>query len=143
MHVAQTALATLRDQQALAMAGQVADDFIGLDVDHHGSDRHGDGQVFAALAVPLAAHAILAALSAKTALMPEIDESVEVFVGLDPDAAAGPAIAAVGSAQRDEFFAPETNAAVAAVAGGDVDFGFIDEFHGVPLVIDAILTARF
>ena len=63
-------------------------------------------------------------------LMAEIDEGVEVLVGLQPHAAAVATIATVRAAQRNEFFAPETDAAVAAVSGGDIDFGFVDEFHG-------------
>ena len=64
MHVALAAVAALRDQQAVAVLGQVADDFVGGDVDHFGADRHVDGDVFAGLAVHLPAHAVLAALRA-------------------------------------------------------------------------------
>jgi hypothetical protein len=61
----------------------------------------------------------------------EIDQGVEVLVGLQPDAAAVAAVAAVRAAQRDELLAAETDAAIAAVAGGDGDFNFVDEFHGM------------
>ena len=117
MHVAEAALAALGDQQALAVAGQVADHFIGVDVDDHGADRHEDRVVLAALAVALLAHAVLAALRAELLLVAEIDQRVEVFVGFQPDVAAVAAIAAVGAAERDELLAAETDAAVAAVAG--------------------------
>src|SRR5262249_59558049 len=49
---------------------------------------------------------------------------------LDVGAAAAPAITAGGAAELDELLAPERNAAVAAVAGADIDLGFIEEFHG-------------
>ena len=61
----------------------------------------------------------------------EVDQRVEVAVGHRIDAAAAPAVAAVRAAEGDEFLAPEARAAVAAVAGGDVDRGFVDEFHAV------------
>ena len=42
----------------------------------------------------------------------------------------GTTVAAIRTAERNEFFAPETDAAVAAVSGEHIDFGFVDEFHG-------------
>src|SRR4029077_732954 len=41
------------------------------------------------------------------------------------------AVAAVRPAILDELLAPERHAAVAAVAGADVDLGFVEEFHFV------------
>ena len=74
--------------------------------------------------------AVLATLGTELALVAEVDEGVEVFVGLDPDAAAVAAVAAIGAAERDEFFATEADAAVAAATGKDGDNGFVNEFHG-------------
>jgi hypothetical protein len=62
-------------------------------------------------------------------LVAEIDQGVEVLVGLQPDVAAVAAVAAVGTAQRNELLAAEGDAAIAAVAGGHGDFSFVDEFH--------------
>src|SRR5688572_6475325 len=112
------------------MRGEVADDFIGIDVYHHGADWHGDRVVLATLAVTLLAHAVLAALGLELLLVAEVDEGIEVLVGLDPDIATIAAITAVRAAERDELLATEANAAVAAVACGDRDFCFVDEFHG-------------
>ena len=47
------------------------------------------------------------------------------------DVAAAAAIAAGGPAELDELLAPERNAAVAAVAGADIDLGLVEEFHGL------------
>src|SRR5690606_30957806 len=99
MHVAQPALAAVGDQQAVAVADQVADDLVGIDVGDHGPDRHGDEQVLAALAVALLAHAVLAALGAEDLLVAEVHQRVEVAVGHQPDAAAVAAVAAVRPAQ--------------------------------------------
>jgi hypothetical protein len=44
--------------------------------------------------------------------------------------AATPAVAAVGAAEFLVLFVPERDAAVAAIACGDVDKGFVNKFHG-------------
>lgn len=126
MHVAQAALATLGHQQTIAVLGHVADDFICLHVHHHGTDRHHDDAVFATLAISLPAHAVLAALRLERALMAEIDQRVDVFVGHDPDAAAVAAVTAIRPAKRDELLAAKADTAIAAIAGGDQDFCFVD-----------------
>ena len=81
------ALAAFRHQQAIAMPGQVADDFIGAHVGDCGADRHGDHQVIATRAIALLAHAVLATLGTELALVAEIDQRAQVFVGHDPDTA--------------------------------------------------------
>src|SRR5690606_15934867 len=109
--VAEAALPALGHLQALAVFGEVADGLVGVDAGDHGADRHADHHVLATLAIHLPAHAILAALGAEDALVAEVDQGVEVLVGLQPYAAAGTAVAAVGPAQRDELLAAEADAA--------------------------------
>ena len=58
-----------------------------------------------------------------------VDEGVQVAVADGEDAAAAAAVTAVGSPEGDELLAAEAHAAVAAIAGDDVDRGFVDEFH--------------
>ena len=129
MHIAQPAHAALGHQQALAVRGQVADDFIGIDVVHHRAHRHRDGLVLAGLAIHLAAHAVFTALGFEAGFVAEIHQGIEIFIGNQPNIATTAAIAAIGAAQRNEFLAPERNAAVAAIAGGHHDFCFVYEFH--------------
>src|SRR6056297_3970930 len=62
--------------------------------------------------------------------MAKVDQRVEAGIGFQPDAAAVAAVAAVGTAFGDVFFAAETGAAVPAAAGTDFNFRFVDEFHG-------------
>src|ERR1700730_13738007 len=50
-------------------------------------------------------------------------------IRFEVDAAAMAAVSAGRPASRHEFFATERDAAVSAVAGLYVDFGFIDEHH--------------
>ena len=42
---------------------------------------------------------------------------------------AAPPVPAIGTAEGDELLAAEAHAAVAAIAGNDLDLGFVDEFH--------------
>ena len=82
MDVAASAITTAADQDALPVLGQVADDLVSGDVDDLGADGHADDDVLARLAVHLPAHAVLAALRAELALVAEVDQRVEVLVGL-------------------------------------------------------------
>jgi hypothetical protein len=58
-----------------------------------------------------------------------IDERVQVAIGLDEDVPASSAVAAVGSAERDELLAAEADAAAATVSGNNVDVSLVNEFH--------------
>ena len=46
------------------------------------------------------------------------------------------AVTAVRAAERDELLAAESDAAIAAIARNDLDFGFVDEFHGCSAILD-------
>ena len=72
---------------------------------------------------------VLAVFGAVDAGEAVIHQRVDVAVGDGIDAAAASAVAAVGSAARHEFLAPEAGDAVAAFAGVDFDYCFVDEFH--------------
>src|SRR5690606_8627172 len=107
MHVAEPALAAARHQQAIAIADQVADHLVGVDVHHLGAHRHHDHHVVPALAIALLAHAVLATLGAEHLLVAEVHQRVQVAGGLDPDVAALAAVAAVRTTERDVLLAPE------------------------------------
>jgi len=59
-----------------------------------------------------------------------IDQRVEVAIGLCPHAAALATVATIRPTEGDEFLATEARAACTAVTGGDIDGGFVNEFHG-------------
>ena len=80
-------------------------------------------------AVAVLAHAVGALLRLEVLLVAVVDQRVEAVDRLDDDVAAAAAIAAVGPAELDELLAPERHAAVAAVAGADIDLGLVEEFH--------------
>src|SRR5262245_50613591 len=59
----------------------------------------------------------------------QVDERGHVRIGFNEHAAAGAAVAAVGSALLDVLLSPEADAAVAAATGAYEDFCFIDKEH--------------
>lgn len=63
----------------------------------------------------------------------KVDQRVEAGHRAEHDIAALAAIAAVGSAEFDIFFTPETDGAAAARARGDVDLGLVEKMHPRPL----------
>ena len=71
-----------------------------------------------------------AGLRLEMLLVAIVDQRVQSIDADRHDIAAASAVAAVGPAEFDEFFAPERDGARAAIAGADVDFGLIEEFHG-------------
>ena len=62
-------------------------------------------------------------------LVAKVDQRIEAGHTLDDDIAAAATVTAPGTAVLDEFFAPEGDAAVAAVARFDIDLGLIEELH--------------
>jgi hypothetical protein len=75
------------------------------------------------------AHAILALLRLEVLLIAVVDQRVQPVRDLDDDVAAAAAIAAGRPAELDELLPAERDAAVAAVAGSDIDLGLVEELH--------------
>lgn len=86
-------------------------------------------QILAFFAVALAALSRTAALGFIQALETEIIERKQTSVGLEQHAATVAAIAAVRAAAGHEFFAPEGDAAVAALARAHFNARFINKTH--------------
>jgi hypothetical protein len=97
-----------------------------------GAHRHAQHDVVGRRAVLVGAAAGFAVARLVAAGVAVVDQRVQVAVGHREDAAAAAAVTAVGAAERDELLASKAHAARTAVAGGDVDGGFVDEFHGGP-----------
>jgi hypothetical protein len=75
------------------------------------------------------AFAVAAAVGFEFAIVAVAQQRVVVRIRFEVDAAAVAAVAARRTAARHEFFAAERDAAVSAVAGLHVDFGFVDKYH--------------
>src|SRR5690606_16701742 len=142
VQVAETALAAARDQLALAVAGQVGDQYAGIGVGNDGADRNAQFQVVAALAVAIRAAPVLAALGAEVARVAVVDQRIDIAVGNRIDAAAAAAVAAVRAAEGDELLTAKRGHAVAAVAGGHFDFRFVEEFHDVCMYLLGLETQK-
>ena len=90
-------------------------------VDDLRSDRYGDQEVVAAVAVPLLAPAVRPAGGLAVRMVPERQQRRRVAVGDQPDIAAAAAVTAVGAAHGDVRLAAERHATRAAVTALDVD----------------------
>ena len=127
--VAEAAIAALGEQHPLADLGHVGDHGLAVLVEDLGAGRHLQHHVGALGAGAVLAHAVHAGLGLEVLLVAVVDQRVEALDAFGPDVAAAPAVAAVGSAELDELFAAERDAAGAAVAGADVDLGLVEKFH--------------
>ena len=129
--VAAAAAAAARDAQRLAVRHELAHQPPALLVADDGARRHADGAVAPALAVPRLAHPALPFRRAEVHLLPQ---RVQPLVALEDDGAAAPAVAAARPHLRLVLLAAEGDAAVAAVARGDVDPRAVEE---EPVLVEA------
>src|SRR5580700_656667 len=67
----------------------------------------------------------------------KVEQGRHALVDLEDDAAATPAVATRGTAERPIFFAQERNRSVAALAGLNVDPRFVDKAHNWKEIIAA------
>ena len=130
----ETMTAALRHQQFVAGYQQFPDQFAGILVVDHRAAGHPDPEIVAGFADAIAAGARLAVARFEMSLEAEVDQGVQLTIGANLDAAAVAAVAAVRATEFDELLAPETQTAVTALAGGNVDFCLIDEFHHFTLL---------
>ena len=131
--IAEAAIAAARKRDALAALGEIGEQrFAVLLVDLR-ADRHLEQRVGAVGAMAVLAHAAAAVLGLEMLLVAVVDQRVEAVDRLGHHVAAFAAVAAVRAAELDEFLAPERRAAVAAVAGTNIDLGLVEEFHDLHL----------
>jgi hypothetical protein len=130
MRVAEAAIATFGECEFFTERGEIVDQRLAVLVEHLRAHRHLEHNRLAIGAVTVLAHAVGALLGLEMLLIAVVDQRVQPVDGLDHDVAAAAAIAATGSAELDILLAAKRHAAVTAVAGADIDFCFIQEFHG-------------
>src|SRR6185295_13886727 len=117
-------------EHALARHGQVAEELARAAIVDDGADRYFQDEVGTAGAVAVRALPVGSALGVVVAAVVEIEQGRQRGRGFEPDAAAVPAIAAVGTSIRDEFLAAEADAAGTPVAALDENIDLVDE-HAV------------
>ena len=125
--VASPASAAVSDVYFLIGFRQIAEDVPAVTVDDQGAGRHGDDDIAASFAVLFGPHAGTAILGAPVLAIDNVGQAIGAGHGADEDAAAVATVAAVRPAARYVLFAPEAQAAAAAVSTLDVQNHAIDE----------------
>src|SRR5581483_1913002 len=118
-----------RHDEAGVRGIQVGKLLAGVGVVDDGALGHFQHQVGPVLAEHIFAAAVAAALGLVFALVVEIQQRGEVRVYLQEDAAAVPAVAAIGAAVGHLLLAAKGDHAVAAVARLHLNLGFIYKLH--------------
>src|SRR5579862_4342572 len=136
--IAETAVAAMRQHDALAEFSQIREQRLAIFFVNLRTDRHFEHHVGAVGAMAILAHAAAAVLGHEMLLVAVVDQRVEAVDRLRHHVAAIAAVTAIRPAIFDEFFAPERHAAVAAVAGANVNLGFVEEFHGAESIRSAL-----
>jgi hypothetical protein len=126
---AEAAIAAFRQNELFAKRGEVVDQGFAVLVKNLGADRHFQHDRLAVGAMAVLAHAVGALLGLEVLLIAVVDQRVQSVDHFEDDIAAAAAIAAGGAAELDILLAAERHAAVTAVAGADIDFCLVKEFH--------------
>jgi len=125
--IAMASASALSDQDPLVGLGKIVEQFAGGVVVDLGAGRDRNIEILAVTPVTVAAFAVPSAFGAEDMVESEFEKRVLVGIRDEIDVAAVTAIAAAGTALRDELLPPEGNATVPAVTGFDCNFGFVDE----------------
>ena len=116
MRIAKPAITALKQYDLLSRSGQIGQQgFIVLGKNLR-SGRHLQYDVFARFAGAVSAHTVRAPPGIEMLAITIINQRIEIFDTAHHNIAAAPAIAAVGTAKLDIFFAPERQAAIAPCA---------------------------
>ena len=126
MHIAPAAVAALGRDERLVVR-QVLDDLPGLLVADDRAARHADNEIRAVLALAALAATVFTRRGDVFLLIAEVQQGGEVVIHLEDDRAAAAAVAAVRPAGGNILLAVETDLAVAALAGDDLDLGNINK----------------
>ncbi len=127
--IAPATLAALGHQERFVRLDHVGEDLARLGVAYRRTDRDGDVKILPSPAGAIVAAAGIAVLAAESAFDAEVGQGVDARYGAQINAAAVAPVTAVRASQGHEFLATKTGAAPATVAGLDLHFGFVDEFH--------------
>src|SRR5262245_30800419 len=130
MGVAEAAVAAACETRALTHLDEIGQERgLILRVDLR-TRRHRNPLVRARSPSAILAHAGAAVLGLEMLLVAVVDQGVETGDALSPDVPTLAAVATVGPAELNEFFAPKGDRARATVTGADVDLGLVQKLHG-------------
>ena len=136
MAIAEAAIAASREADALPGLGQIGKQNLAILVEDLGSGGHFQDRIGALRPGAVLAHAVHASGRLEMLLVAVIDQGVEASDTFGDDIAAAAAVAAVRSAEFNEFLAPERQASGAAVARPDINLGGIEKFHRKILILN-------
>lgn len=133
MLVAAAAAAATGEHDPLIRALKVVDLLPGVLVIDDGADRNLEHDIFAVPAGTVGAFAVTAPLCLVLRVIAKMDQSVVALAGLKHHVATATAVASGGSTARHKLFPTKGHAAIAAIAGLDLDSCLIDK-HGLSKV---------
>ncbi len=128
--VAEAAIATLGNHNALTRREQLIEHLTGIRIGDDGTHRHLERDVVTGSTEHVRAHTVLTTFGFMAARIAVIDQGIQIGVGYGIHVATTPTITAIGAAKLFVFFVPKGHTAIPAIASGYIDIGFIDEFHG-------------
>jgi len=129
MSVAEAAIAAMRERDGLTDGGEIGEKRDPVFLVDLRADRQFERDIVAVGAMPVLAHPGAPIAGGEVLLVAVVDQRIEPIDRLRDHVPALAAIAAIGAAEFDELLAPERDAAVAAVAGADINLGFVEKFH--------------
>jgi len=128
-HIAKAAIATLGNGDHLTGLEQLKQQLARFRIRNDGPHGHFERDVIPGGTEHVRTHAMLTALGIVPAREAVIDQGIEVGVGHRKHMAATATVATVGTAKLFVFFMPKRDAASATISSGDVNVGFVNEFH--------------
>ncbi len=132
MGVAEAAVAATRERDFLTDLSQVGDEMFAVRVEDLRAGWDLEYGVGAFGAGSIGAHAMGSGLRLEMLLVAIVDQRIQPADAFGDDVAAASAVAAVRTAELDEFLAAERQAAGAAVARTYVNLGGIEKLHRAP-----------
>mgnify|MGYP000109019671 CR=1 FL=1 len=133
--VAQAARTALGQHQAGGGGRNLTEQFVGIRVTDDGAEWHWDFDILAARPTAIGLLAVFAIGRPIATVEAEIRQRIQSAVRDGVDAATVAAIAAIGAAERNEFFAPEGHMPRPAVPSLDTNGGFVYKLHGAVVSI--------
>src|SRR6185312_4827369 len=134
--VAAPAASTVRHDDSLIRPGKIMHLLARIFVVNNGSDWHFQHNALAVATGAVGAFSVTSTLGLVFRIKAEMHQRVMALAGFHDHVAAAAAIAAGGAAAGHELFPTKRHAAVAAIAGFDSDYCFVNK-HAYLLIVQA------
>ena len=129
MGVSFAADASPGNDKRLSVNVQVDHDLAAFGIFYDCTDRDGDQNIFGTPAGPVITLSLLASLGHVMLLILQIEQCPAATHGFDNHVTALAAVSAIRASLGHKFLTPKTDAALAAAAGFDINFRFVNKFH--------------